>query len=149
VQRRRAASGTTLAELAASLVGTAAPIRATADGRMLGWYRLGTADGPLPADTRLESLDADALLHMHFVRSRSILLDVTVTRPEGPVRLRLPGASAVPVATVLDAITATLDLAPGEWTISLDDRALDPFEILADRGVGDVVRLVVAAPARP
>ena len=98
---------------------------------LAGWWRLGGPDGPLPADTRVDSLDPELTLSFHFVENRTLLLDV-----EAPgVRLRLPIATAVPVATLVDGLAGLLDLPPADWSLEVDGVALEPTHILEDRGV--------------
>jgi hypothetical protein len=108
-------------------------MRTTLDGRLAGWWRLGPASGPLPADTRLDALDPETALVFHFVESQ--LLDAVIeVRGDAPARLRAPVGAAVPVQSLTDAIATLLDLPPGDWALSYDGATLDPFHILADRG---------------
>lgn len=137
--RRRLPKESSLADIVGLLVGQAVPIRATPDGRLAGWWRLGPSEGPLPADTRVDTLDPEQNLLFHFVESRTLLLDVEL----GTTRLRMPVATAVPVATLVDAFAALLDLPPGDWVLAIDGAALEPTHILEDRGVhaGSVLQL--------
>ena len=135
--------GSSLADVAGHLIGQVVPLRTGLDGRLLGWYRLGPASGPLPADTRLDALDPEQTLLFHFVESRLVTLDVEVHTAAGPVRLRAPLASALPVASLVDALAALLDLPAADWVATLDGAALEPFHILEDRPLHARSALVV------
>lgn len=136
----RFAPASTLAEAAAILVGRLIPARMSYDGRLLGWYRLGSANGPLPADTRLESVSTDEPLYLHFVESRSVSLWVEVQ--EGP-KLRLPVATAMPMNMLVDGLASMLDLPAGDWQVTLEGVTLGAFHILEDRNPPPDARLVL------
>jgi hypothetical protein len=140
VQQYRFATACTLAEAVASLIGRLIPARMSYDGTLLGWYRLGTQNGPLPADTRMESVSTEDPLYLHFVESRSVWLWVEVQ--EGP-RLRLPIHTALPMSMLMDGLASMLELPPGDWQISLDGVTLGAFHILEDRNPQPDARLIV------
>jgi hypothetical protein len=143
VQKRRLPGQSTLAEVVGLLVGQAVPLRTTLDGRVAGWYRLGPAAGPLPADTRLDTLDLEQTLVFHFVESRAVLLDVEVQGADVAARLRAPVATAIPVATLVDALASLLDLPAADWVVQLDGVALEPFHVLEDRALTETSRLLL------
>jgi hypothetical protein len=119
------------------LVGQLVPIRTTPDGRLLGWYRLGPASGPLPPQMRLEELDEEGTYVCHFIENGWVRLDVQA----GDTKLVLPVGTATPVASVVDGLAVLLNLPAGDWSAWLDGKALEPFEILADRPAGRVLTL--------
>ncbi len=139
VVQRRLMNGSTLGDIVAVLVGQMVPIRMTADGRLAGWYRLGPSHGPLPPSTRLDTVPADEVLHFHFVPGRMLTLPV-----EGPAgTVILPVHTALPGASLVDAIASLLNLPPGDWNLTLDGVALDASSILDDREIGPDSRLAV------
>lgn len=143
--RRRIAGRATLAQTAGRLVGVLAPLPLGTEGRLSGWYRLGPESGPLPGDMRVGEVPADMPLHLHFVENRSVVMAVEVRTPV-PVRMRLPLGTAVPLASVVDALTRLLQLPPGDWAASLDGLPLDGAAILADCTIEVDSQLVVAHP---
>ncbi|MDP2314744.1 MAG: hypothetical protein Q8P41_17705, partial [Pseudomonadota bacterium] len=134
--RRRLPVGSSLADVVGHLVGQVVPLRVALDGRLLGWYRLGPASGPLPADTRLETLDPEQTLVFHFVESRIVTCDIEIHAADRVTRLRAPVATATPVASLVDALAVLVDLPAGDWSAALDGVALEPFHILEDRPFG-------------
>lgn len=126
--RRRLPGDTTLAEAAQQLVGQLVPLRVSADGRLLGWYRIGTEEGPLPVDHDVASLDDEANHPLHFVENRVAWFKVVA---EGRA-FQLAVGLAVPVASLVDALAVQLDLPDTSWLLELDGIGLDDFHILAD-----------------
>ncbi|GDX79089.1 hypothetical protein LBMAG42_09000 [Deltaproteobacteria bacterium] len=126
--RRRLPGDTTLAEAAQQLVGQLVPLRVSADGRLLGWYRIGTDEGPLPVDHDVASLDDEVNYPLHFIENRVAWFKVLA---EGRA-LQLAVGLAVPVASLVDALALQLDLPDTNWLLELDGIALDDFHILAD-----------------
>jgi hypothetical protein len=72
-----------------------------------------------------------------------VTLDVEVHTPAGPVRLRAPLASALPVATLIDTLAGLLELPAADWVATLDGAPLEPFHILDDRPLHARSALVV------
>lgn len=132
-QRKSLPAASTLADVAGFLVGQVVPLRISLDGRLVGWYRLGPASGPLPADTRLDKLDPEQTLVFHPVDSRYMPCDIEVHGPDGVTRLRAPLATATPIVSLVDALAVLADLPAGDWVATLDGAALEPFNILEDR----------------
>jgi hypothetical protein len=142
-QRRRLPANSTLADVAGLLVGQVVPLRTSLDGRLLGWYRLGPVAGPLPADTRLDTLDPEQTLIFHPIESRYVPCDIEVHGPDRVTRLRAPLATATPIASLVDALAVMVELPPGDWVATLDGVALEPFHILEDRTLAARSLLVV------
>lgn len=140
--RRRLPADTTLAEAAHQLIGTLVPLRCSADGRLLGWYRLGTAQGLMSAEITVGSLDEEETLFLHFVENRVHWLRVEA---EGHV-WRAPVGDAVPAASVVDALALQLALGDGPWELLLDGAPLDDFHILADRTLTPASTLLLRRP---
>ena len=140
VQQYRLPTGATLAEAAATLIGRMIPARVGLDGRLLGWYRLGGSNGPLPADLKLESVSPDEVLYLHFVPGRSLWASVETAEGQ---RLRTPVHTAVPMSWLVDGAAELLDLPAGDWQIFLDGVMLGPHHILEDRNPGGELRLVL------
>jgi hypothetical protein len=137
----RLATTATLAEAVGVVTGRLVPPRISLDGRLLGWYRLGNAKGPLPADTRMESVSPEEALFLHFIPSRMLWLTIEIVDPA--IRMRSTVATAVPIASLLDGLAVSLDLAAGEWQASLDGVALSHHHILEDRPLLPESRLVI------
>ena len=135
--RRRLPGGTTLAEAVSLMVGEVVPLRVTTDGRLVGWYRIGPDSGPLPVDTRLESLDDEENYIFHPIENQLVNYDIEAAG----TRLRLPMGTAVPVVSLIDALATTLSLPGGDWTLSMDGITLEPFHILADHPGGRLLTL--------
>lgn len=140
VQQYRLPTGATLAEAAATLIGRMIPARVGLDGRLLGWYRLGGGNGPLPADLKLESVSPDEVLYLHFVPGRSLWASVETAEGQ---RLRTPVHTAAPMSWLVDGAAELLDLPAGDWQIFLDGVMLGPHHILEDRNPGPELRLVL------
>jgi hypothetical protein len=132
-QKRKLPGGSTLAEVVALLVGQAIPLPLAADGRLAGWYRLGTPAGPLPADTRLEALGADPPLYVHRVASALVRARVSARTTEGTRTLVVDVSVAVPVGSLVAALADALELG-GDWQLRAGDTVLGPFHVLADVG---------------
>jgi hypothetical protein len=96
-----------------------------------GWYRLGPASGPLPADTRLESLAADPVLHLHRVEARLVRARVTARTPEGLRSIVTDVCTTVPASSLAAALAGMFELT-GDWQIRAGDAVLGPFHVLAD-----------------
>lgn len=139
-QQYRLPTGATLAEAAATLIGRMIPARVGLDGRLLGWYRLGGGNGPLPADLKLESVSPDEVLYLHFVPGRSLWASVETAEGQ---RLRTPVHTAAPMSWLVDGAAELLDLPAGDWQIFLDGVMLGPHHILEDRNPGPELRLVL------
>jgi hypothetical protein len=142
-QKRQGPGDATLGELVGRLVGSAFAVRSGLDGRVLGWWRLGSTAGALPVDTRLDSLGAEPELHLHFVESRTAHVRVEAAGAS----VLLPLATALPVAWLVDALVTALGLEPGDWSAALDGVPLDAFHILEDRTLGPDARLVLRRTA--
>jgi hypothetical protein len=135
-------------------VGQVVPPRATLDGRITGWYRIGPESGPLPADTRLDQIDPDETLYFHFVESRTVSIDIEIhlgmpgleqarSRGAPVIRLRTPVATAVPIVTLVDSLASMFDLPAADWSANLDGLPMGPLQILEDRPVNHQSVLVV------
>jgi hypothetical protein len=114
-------------------------MRTTLDGRLAGWWRLGPAAGPLPADTRLDALDPEEPLLFHFVENQVRMVDLEVWAGATPTRLRAPLGTAVPVQSLVDALAVLLDLPAGDWVLVSDGAVLEANAILEDRPSGGLV----------
>jgi hypothetical protein len=130
-QKRKLPGGSTLAEIVALLLGQALPLPLAADGRVAGWYRLGPASGPLPADTRLEALGADPVLHLHRVESRLVRARVTARTPDGLRTILTDVCTTIPVSSLSSALAGMFELS-GDWQIRAGEVVLGPFHVLAD-----------------
>jgi hypothetical protein len=139
VVQRRLMNQSALGDVVMVLVGQMVPMRATPDGRLTGWYRLGPAAGPLPASTRLDSIAAEEVLYFHGVPGQ--LLHLTVEA--AGATLVLPVHTAVPVATLIDALASILNLPAGDWNLQVDGATLDSSGILEDVALTPETRLTV------
>ena len=139
VVQRRLMNQSALGDVVMVLVGQMVPMRATPDGRLTGWYRLGPAAGPLPASTRLDSIAAEEVLYFHWVPGQ--LLHLTVEA--AGATLVLPVHTAVPVATLIDALASILNLPAGDWNLQVDGATLDSSGILEDVALTPETRLTV------
>jgi len=129
--RRRLPEDTTLAEAAQQLVGQLVPVRCAPDGRLLGWFRIGTPAGPLPVDATVGTLDDEETHVLHFVENKVQWLRVVVSG----LSLHVPVGTAVPIASLVDAFALQFGLAEQPWQLCLDGQPLDDFHILADHAV--------------
>ena len=116
------------------LVGRLVPLRCNPSGQLLGWYRLGSADGPAPADNKLESWKAEDVLCLHLVEGRTLLLSVEI-QVESTIRLKLPVSTAIPASMLVDSLAAMLELPAGDWVLALDGNVLGAHTILEDRNL--------------
>ena len=138
--RRRLPSETTLAEAAHQLIGQVVPLRTSPDGRLLGWYRIGNELGALPVDLNFGELDDEENYVFHFVANETPLLRVSI---DGAAPVRIQVATALPVASLLDAFAVQYDLPDATWQLVLDEVVLDPFHILADHALTPQSALLV------
>ena len=129
--RRRLPGDTSLAEAAQQLIGQIVPLALSTEGRLLGWYRIGTETGILPVDSTVGSLDDEANHPLHFVENRLEWLRVEFSSGS----LRLAVGMAVPIASLKDALVTQLQLPDGNWQLTLNGVALDDFHILADHPI--------------
>jgi hypothetical protein len=122
----------TLAEAVGILIGRMIPFRCSPDGRLTGWYRLGNTTEPLPADTRLESLNADDPLVLHPIEARILTLSLEI-KTEPLLRLKIPISTATPCSALVDGLSAMLDLPVADWQLLVDGIVLGSHHILEDR----------------
>ncbi len=94
----------------------------------------------------MADLPQDRTLEVVFVENRVEVVDLEVVAPSGHVHLRLAAGTAVPVATLVDAVTHLLDLPPGAWRLEAGTHTCQPQEILADHD--PIPRLVLEADTR-
>ena len=129
---RRLGNLSTLGDVVSALVGQMVPVRASPDGRLAGWYRLGPQTGPLAASTRLDSIAPEDTLYFHAVAGRIVPLPVEATVDGRVLALTLPIHTAVPVVTLVDALCTMFSAPAGEWNLVLDGTQMDSSGILED-----------------
>ena len=137
--QRRLMNQSALADIVMVLVGQMVPMRTTPDGRLTGWYRLGPVAGPLHASTRLDTIATDDVLYFHWVPGQ--LLNLTVEA--AGTTLMLPVHTAVPAATLVDALASIVNLPPGDWNLQVDGVTLDSSAILEDVPLTSESRLTI------
>jgi hypothetical protein len=138
--RMRLPLGANAAEAVSWLIGNVLPVRTDLQGRVSGWYRLEVDGNRLAPGTLLSDLDPERPLVLVTVPNLVVMADVEVVGGTAPVRLVTPVGTAVPVASLVDHLTAWLALPAASWRLSLDGVALDAHGILAD--LGDLPALV-------
>jgi hypothetical protein len=132
VVTRRLLNKSTLGDVVAALVGQVVPLRTTPDGRLVGWYRLGPQSGPLPASTQLDAIKPEETLHFHLVAGQTLTLGVEATVDGRTISLVVPMHTAVPAATLVDALCTMLGMPAGEWSLLVDGVQIEPSGILED-----------------
>ena len=102
------------------------PVRTDLMGQLSGWYRLEQDGQRVPASAALETVDPQKPLVIRFVSNISSFADIAVIGGPAPVRFVAPIGTAVPVATLVDHLTAWLGLPDGRWRLHLGGRARSP-----------------------
>ncbi len=141
--RMRLPKNATAAEAIGWLVGNLVPVRTDLTGRLTGWYRFSSGDNPVPPDTLLDRLDGELPLVLYTVPNDTRLVDLRI-EGEPTTRFVSPMGTAVPVVTLIDHITAWLDLSPDTYSLVGPTGPLGPYHILADLSdVGGLLSLVL------
>ncbi len=141
VVTRRLLDQSTLGDVVTVLVGQLVPLRATPDGRLSGWYRLGPVAGPLPASTRLSAINAEDTLYFHPVSGHTQPFGLDVAVEGRALSLTVPVHTAVPAATLVDALCTMLGLPAGDWNLQVDGAPVEPSGILEDHSITPESRL--------
>ncbi len=139
--RVKVPAGQPFSEVVATLVGSRLPIPTDLTGAVSGWYRVELDGVRLDPDARADSVPAGSELRLVHVRNTVVQADVAVEGGPTPARFVAPVGTAVPVASLVDHLSAWLDLPPGDWHLRLGDTPLSPYAILADAPLGGLPRL--------
>jgi hypothetical protein len=139
--RRRLPENATLAEAVSLLIGQVVPMRTAPDGRLLCWWRIGTAAGPLSPDMVIGDLDDEETYCFHPVPNE--LWPVAVQLPGLEPRTMQLGAG-IPMVSLIDALGLELSLEPGDWSAAVDGVPIGLYHVLADRPGAKVLQLARA-----
>ncbi len=128
--RMRLPSGASAAEAVSWMIGNLVPIKLSATGHLVGWYRLFGPKGRVPPLSLMGQLDASQELTLEMVPNDSQLRLVEV--PEVDARMMTPVGSAVPLASLADHLASMFDLPPGNRQVEVEGAELNAWSILAD-----------------
>ncbi len=122
----------TVSEAIAWMLGNILPVRTDLTGRISGWYRLSLGAVPIEAAQRMADLDDKQTYTLRYVPNTIAHADIAVVGGAAPVRFVAPVGLAVPAVSLVDHLTAWLELPAGEWELHVGERRLSSYSILAD-----------------
>jgi hypothetical protein len=129
--RMRFPKKATAADAIGWIAGNLVPVRTDLTGRLTGWYRLHHDGKPVAPQTTLSELNPELPLVVHTVPNEVRLVEIHV-KAASESRFLAPVGTAVPVVSLVDHLTAWLDLPAGDYRLHSEHGPLQPQVILAD-----------------